>query len=257
MRFSFMDAAADSLEDNLIKTGFLYGGANLISHVVTLGRDNDVNQWGIDPILGVHKANFDVYVNGFRWSKTVPKWAETDVGISKLWQLNKSLKLVSTYEHAFIHYGTDDDKYGLTDLASLQFIWTNSIFDFDTRYEYDWGHNQSSILEFSIGHEWDIYTLFKNYKIEIEPRFYWTYLGGITYPIRFFKSNALAPQPFQIANYEIEVPFRWRNIGQFEWALSFLYDIPQNVLEGEGAGRPVFYVTASVVKVMGFKKRKR
>ncbi len=255
MRFNFMDATVDSLEDALLSDGFVYGGTSFMNHVTTLGRDNNVNQWAIDPILGVHKYNCDVYVNGFRWSQTTPKWAETDVGISKLWKLSKPLSLVTTYEHAFVRYGTDDDKYGLDNLASVTGIWVNKLFEMDGRYEYDWGRNAASILEISIGHEWDIFDVFGKDKVEITPRFYLTYLGGITYPVRFFRNNALNPQPFKKANYEIELPFTWRKVGDIEWAVSLIYDIPKNVLPEEGSGRPVFYVTSSLVKVFSLKNK--
>jgi cbb3-type cytochrome oxidase subunit 3 len=257
MHFNFNDASLDSLEEAVMSDGFAYGGLNSMNKVITLGRDNNVNQWSVNSILGVHKNNFDVYMNNFRWSQTTPKWAETDFGISKLWHMNSPFSFVSTYEHAFVNYGTDDDKYGLNNLASLQLIWTKKNTDINLRYEYDWGRNAASILEFSIGHEWDIYNVFTKDKIEITPHFIWTYLGGVTYPVRFFKSNALAPQPFQIANYELELPITWRKVGDIECELSFLYDIPKNVLEGEGSGKSVFYVTGSVVKLFRFKNKRR
>ena len=255
MRFNFMDASVDSLDESLMSDGFVYGGASLMNHVVTLGRDNNVNQWSIDPILGFHKYNIDVYTNAFRWSQTAPKWAEIDVGISKLWDISKFFNLVTTYEHGFVRYGNDDDKYGLNNLASVTGTWTNKLFDVDARYEYDWGRNGASILEFSISHQWDFFNVFGKDKIEITPHFYLTYLGGITYPIRFFKSNALNPETFQKANYEIELPLTWRKIGDIECAMSFIYDIPKNVLPEEGSGRSVFYVTGSIVKVFSLKHK--
>lgn len=255
MRISFTDASVDSLDETVDASGFLYGGANYMNRVVSLGRDNNVNQWAIDPVVGFHKYNCDVYVNGFRWSQTTPKWAETDMGISKLWQLSKPLSLISTFEHAFIRYGSEDDKYGLNNLASLQLLWTNKLFDADARYEYDWGRSCASILEFSIGHKFDIYDVFIKDKIEIIPRFYMTYLGGITYPVRFFKNDPLCQQPFQKANYEIELPITWRKIGDIECNLSFIYDIPKNVLPEEGSGKSVFYFTASIVKIINLKSK--
>jgi hypothetical protein len=255
MRISFTDASVDSLEDAVMSDGFLYGGVNYMNRVATLGRDNNVKQWAIDPLVGFHKYNCEVYVNGFRWSQTTPKWAETDMGINKLWQLSKPLSLISTYEHAFIHYGTDDDKYGLNNLAALQLIWTNKIFDIDARYEYDWGRTCASNLEFSLGHEFDIYDVLIKDKIEITPRFYMTYLGGNTYPVRFFRNSPLCQQPFQKANFEIELPITWRKIGDIEWNLSFIYDIPKNVLPEEGSGKSVFYITSSFVKIIDFKTK--
>jgi cbb3-type cytochrome oxidase subunit 3 len=257
MHFNFNDPTVDSLEDAVMSDGFAYGGLNSMNHVVTLGRDNNVNQWSADPILGVHKNNMDVYVNSFRWSQTSPKWAETDVGINKLWHTKTAFSFVTTYEHAFVNYGTEDDKYGLNNLASLQLIWSKKNTDVNLRYEYDWGRNAASILEFSIGHEWDIYDVFTRDKIEITPHFVMTYLGGVTYPVRFFKSNVLNPQRFQIANYALELPITWRKVGNIECELSFLYDIPQNVLTEEGSGKSVFYVSGSVVKLFRFKNKRR
>jgi hypothetical protein len=256
MKFSFIDNSVDSLEDVVKKQGFLYGGVSGINHVTTLGRDNNINQWGIDPLLGWHKKNMDVYVNGFRWSQSAPKWAETDVGISNLWGNNHPLSIVATYEHAFIRAGSDDDKFGLNNLAFLKLIWKNKLFEMDARYEYDWGRSCATIFEASIGHEFDIFDIFGKDKIEIEPRFYTTYLGSVTYPVRFFKSNALCTQPFQIANYQLELPITWRKIGNIEWNVSFLYDIPKNVLMEEGSGKPVFYVTSSLVKVFRLRRNK-
>jgi hypothetical protein len=257
MHFNFNDPTVDSLEDAVMSDGFAYGGLNSMNKVITLGRDNNIDQWSLDPILGVHKNNMDVYMNNFRWSQTDPKWAETDLGISKLWPTKLPISFVTTYEHAFINYGTEDDRYGLNNLASLQLIWSKKNTDVNLRYEYDWGRNAASILEFSIGHEWDIYNVFTRDKIEITPHFVVTHLGGVTYPVRFFKSNADAPQPFQIANYGLELSITWRKVGDIECELSFLYDIPQNVLEGEGSGKPVFYVSGSVVKLFRFRNKRR
>jgi hypothetical protein len=257
MHFNFNDPTVDSLEDAVMSDGFAYGGLNSMNRVITLGRDNNVDQWSADPILGVHMYDADIYMNNFRWSKTDPKWAETDIGVSKLWHIKAPFSVVTTYEHAYINYGTEDDKYGLNNLASLQLIWSKKNTDVNLRYEYDWGRNAASILEFSIGHEWDIYDVFTKDKIEITPHFVCTYLGGVTYPVRFFRSNAPSPQPFQIANYGLELPITWRKVGDIECELSFLYDMPQNVLEGEGSGKSVFYVSVSVVKLFRFKNKRR
>lgn len=257
MRFNFTEASVDSIENALKSDGFIYGGANLMNHVTTLGRDNNINQWAVSPILGIHKYNCDIYANGFRWSQTVPKWAETDLGINKLWKISEPFNLLTTYEHAFVNYGTDDDRYGLNNLVSVMGVWTHDVFELDARYEYDWGRNAASILEFSIAHEWDLFKVLGADKIEITPHFYLTYLGGITYPVRFFRSNTLNPEAFQRANYEIELPFTWRKIGNIEAELSFIYDIPKNVLPEEGSGRPIFYVTGSVIKVFDLKNRRK
>jgi hypothetical protein len=250
LHFNFVDSSVDSLENAVMTDGFVYAGVNLMNHVTTLGRDNNVDQWGISPIIGVHKYNFDVYVNGFRWSETVPTWAETDIGISKSWQLSNQFSAVANYEHAFVHYGNEDDQFGLNNLFALQGIWTNKYFETTARYEYDWGTNSASILEFSVAHQFDLYNVFlEKDKIEITPRGYWTHLGGATYPAFLFTSNAVNAQTFQVANYGLELPITWRKVGDMELELSFLYDIPQNVLADEGSGKPIFYVTASLVKL--------
>ena len=74
MHFNFNDTSLDSLEEAVMTDGFAYGGLNSMNKVITLGRDNNVNQWSVNSILGVHKNNFDVYMNNFRWSQTTPKW---------------------------------------------------------------------------------------------------------------------------------------------------------------------------------------
>ena len=256
LRFSFFDSTIDSLESTVMNDGFFHVGSSFMSHVNTLGRDNNVDQWSINPHVGYQKNNLDVYVNGFFWSETTPKWAETDVGISKLWQLSDPLSIQATYEHAFINYGTDDDKFGLTNLISTQFSWTNKFFDLDTRYEYDWGRSQATILELSIGHQVNIYDVFTDDKVEITPRFYLTYLGGNTYPVRLFYPNSLfaapSPEAFHVAAYEIELPFTWRKIGSSEINLTFTLVFPQNVLPEEGSGNATFFVAASFVKILPF-----
>ncbi len=254
MRFSFFDSTIDSLENNVMNDGFFYAGGVLMSHVNSLGRDNNINQWAIDPLAGFQKNNLDIYVNGFSWSQTTPKWAETDIGISKMWQLSKPLSIVSSYEHAFVNYGTDDDKYGLNNLISTQLNWTNKLFDTDLRYEYDWGHTCASILEFSIGRQFNFYDVFVKDKVEITPRFYVSNLGGNTYPVRFFNHNpacdANGVKPFQIANYEVELPFTWRKIGNVECNITCHLAVPQHVFPEEGSGHSIFYLTSSIVKII-------
>ena len=246
LRVSFFDASVDSLENAVLGNGFVYAGASAITHVNSLGRDNNVDQWSLNPVVGFHKWNFDVYANGFRWSATDPKWAETDLGISKLWQLSEPLSIITTYEHAFIHYGSDDDKYGINNLFSNQITWANKYFDLNARYEYDFGQTASGLLEFSIGHELDIYDVFTKDKIEITPQFYLTYL-----------SNSANPQPFELANYEIVLPITWRKIGDVECNVSFSLAIPKNVLAEEGNGRPTFYFSGSILKLFTFKSKSR
>jgi hypothetical protein len=257
LRLSFFDVKLDSLNDASIKDGFVYGGANFANQVIYLGRDNGVKQWAINPILGFQKNNWDVYFNGFFWSATTPKWAETDFGISRFWKLSEQIGIITTYEHAFIHNGTEENRYGLNNLASLQFSWTNRFFDLDTKYEYDWGRQNLTTLELSIGHELVVYSSASNGKIDITPRFYTTFIGGNTYPIRFFRPNiAFFPsgsEDFQIVNYEIELPLMWRKIGKMEWGISFNYAIPKNVLAEEGSGKPVFYGSVSFIKIIPLK----
>jgi hypothetical protein len=261
LRLSFFDATLDSLDNAVLKEGFVYGGGNFANQVIYLGRDNGVKQWAVNPVLGFQKNNWDVYVNGFYWSSTKPKWAETDFGISKFWAISEQIGIITTYEHAFIHNGTEENRYGLTNLASFQFSWTNRFFDFDTKYEYDWGRQCLTTLELSIGHELALFNSVANGKIEITPRFYTTYIGGNTYPIRFFRPNiACIPngsENFQIMNYEIELPFTWRKIGKMEWGISFNYAVPQNVLAEEGSGKPVLYGSVNFIKIMTLKKKRK
>ena len=261
MRFSFFDSTIDSLENQIMDDGFFYGGAQLMSHVTTLGRDNNVNQWALNPLVGFQKHNLDIYINGFCWSKTVPKYAETDAGISKLWQISKPLALITSYEHAFIRFGSDDDKYTINNLISTTFSWTNKFFDLNTRYEYDWGRGSASIFELSIGHQWNLFDVFVKDKVEITPRFYVSYLGGNTYPGRFFYPNPLystnTSKSFQLANYEIELPVTWRKIGNIEWHVSLNFAMPQHVLPEEGDGRTSFYMTSSLVKIISLRKHLR
>ena len=258
VRFISFDPSADSLETKVLEDGFFYGGANYTSQVTTLGRDNNVKQWAIAPSVGFHKNSIDVYVNSFRWSETTPRWAETDIGIAKTWQISNFINVVASYEHAFIRYGTDDDKYGLNNLFSTTFSWTNKWFDLDTRYEYDWGVNCGSILEFSLGRQFDVFNKATNAKIEITPRIYMTYLGGNTYPGRLLHNYAPCnegDQSFKIANYELELPITWRKIGNWEAGVTFNYAIPKNVLPEEGNSKSTFYMTAGIVKIFRLKTK--
>jgi hypothetical protein len=239
LRFSNFDNKMDTSEKEYIKNGFAYGGLHFTNHINALGRDNNIQQWGLSPILGFQKNNLDIYTNGFRWSKTQPKWAETDIGISKNWFADAPLNIITTYEHALIHYGTDDDKYALNNLFSTQINWNNRYFDFDTRYEYDWGRNKAAILEFSLGREFNFYNISSNAKLEFTPRFYLTYLGN--------------PSRFQIANYEIALPITWSKIGKIDYNFSLNYAIPKNVLPEEGTSKSLFYFSCSVVKTLKFK----
>jgi hypothetical protein len=129
LRFSNFDNKIDTLVDNYVKNGFAYAGLHFTNHINALGRNNNIRQWGLSPIVGFQKNNLDVYANGFRWSKTQPKWAETDIGISKMWFADAPLSIITTYEHAFIHYGTADDKYALNNLFSAQISWNNPYFN--------------------------------------------------------------------------------------------------------------------------------
>lgn len=255
MRFSFFDSSVDSLDNQVLKSGFAYAGTSFTSNVNALGRDNNINQWSVDPIMGIHKYNTDVYLNSFRWSKTDPKWAETDIGISKLWQISDPISFITTYEHAFIRYGSEDDQLGLNNLFSTQFSYTNKFFDFDARYEYDFGRSAASVVEFSLGHEFDFYDVFVRDKVEITPRFYMTYLGSGTANTGSFSART-GLDALQIANYEIELPFTWRKIGNVEASISLNYAIPKNVLAEEGNGKPIFYMAGSVVKILPFTSKK-
>jgi hypothetical protein len=262
LRMSFFDSNVDSLETGVMSDGFLYGGFNFMNQVNYLGRDNNLKQWAINPVLGVQKKDFNVYLNGFRWSETTPKYVETDFGISKLWHVSKAIDFETTYEHAFIHYGTDEDKYSLNNTFSTQTTWTNAIFDANVNYQYDWGKQSATTLELSIGHEVDLYDVFTRDKVEIDPHFYITYLGGNTYPIRFFNKKLFlesGSEAFKIANYEFSLPITWRKIGVIDCNITFNYAIPKNVFTEEGSGKPLFYVSASVIKigVLGKRKTKR
>jgi hypothetical protein len=72
LRVNFFDATVDSLETAIMSDGFVYGGANFTSNVNDLGRDNNVQQWALNPTLGFQRNNLDVYLNGFSWSKASP-----------------------------------------------------------------------------------------------------------------------------------------------------------------------------------------
>jgi hypothetical protein len=258
LRMSFSDSNVDSLESSVVSDGFLYGGFNFMNQVNYLGRDNNLKQWAINPVLGVQIKDFNVYVNGFRWSETSPKYVETDLGISKMCHISKPLDLETTYEHAFIHYGTDEDKYSLNNNISTQLTWTNAVFDANVNYQYDWGKQNATTLELSIGHEVDLYDVFTRDKVEIDPHFYVTYLGGNTYPIRLFSTKPFlesGSEGFKIANYELSLPITWRKIGVIDCNLTFNYAIPKNVFTEEGSGKPLFYVSASVIKIGVLKHR--
>jgi hypothetical protein len=242
LRFSNFDTKMDTIEDEYIKNGFVYAGLYFTNRINALGRDNNIQQWGLSPIIGFQKNNLDIYTNGFRWSKTQPKWAETDIGISKQWLADAPLSIITTYEHAFNHFGTDDDKYALNNLFSAQLNLSNPYFDVATRYEFDWGRSKAAILEFSLGREFDFYTISSTTKLEFTPRFYLTYLGN--------------PRQFQIANYEIALPITWRKVGKIDYNFSLNCAIPRNVLPEEGTGRPLLYFSYSVVKTLRFKGKK-
>ena len=113
--------------------------------------------------------------------------------------------------------------------------------------------------DLSIGHEVDLYNVFTKDKVEIDPHFYTTYLGGNTYPIRLFSKTPFlesGSEGFKIANYEFSLPITWRKIGVIDCNLTFNYAIPKNVFSEEGSGRPLFYVSASVIKIGDLKPRK-
>ena len=261
-RFSFFDSDVDSLENKTMEDGFFYLGSHYMNHVNSLGRDNGINQWALSPVAGFQKNNLDVYVNNFRWSATDPRWAETDIGISKQWTLPKPWTFVTTYEHAFIKYGSEEDRYGLNNSLSNQFGWQNKYFEVDARYEYDWGTSCASILELSIGRQFNFYDVFVKDKVEITPRFYISYLGGNTYPVRWFNRNPPCDvdgaKGFQLANYELELPFTWRKVGNVECNIALHFAAPKNVVvPDEGSGNASFYLTSSLIKILKTKHKKR
>ncbi len=252
LRINFFDATVDSLETAIMADGFVYGGTNFTSNVNDLGRDNNVQQSALNPVLGFQRNNLDVYVNGFAWSKASPNYIETDIGISKTWQLGKSTGFVGTYEHAFVHYGSDEDRFGLNNLASVQFIQSTKYLDFAVKYDYSFGLNCATTLELSVGHEFNLYNVFTKDKLDITPQFYLSYLGGNTYPIRLFRTTHCSEtdtEAFKTANYECSLPITWHKVGALDINLTFNYALPQNVFEEEGNGKPLFYVTASLVKI--------
>jgi hypothetical protein len=167
---------------------------------------------------------------------------------------------VGTYEHAFVHYGSDEDRFGLNNLLSTQLVQSTKYLDFAVKYEYSFGLNCATTLEFSVGHEFNLYNVFTHDKLDITPLFYLTYLGGNTYPIRFFKTTPCLEsdsEAFKTANYELSLPITWHKVGVVDINLTFNYAIPQNVFAEEGNGQPLFYITASLIKVGVLKHRNR
>ena len=244
----------DSTEEALEKISQFRFKAGYMSKVVFVGRNFDVNQFGIAPGLTYHhRSGVNLEYEGNYWSEMPNRYALTNAGLYYEKSFSDNFYLSTGYWRLFFNNGDRDEGRMFNNYFTLDGGWLTTLGSISFSYYFIAGTERAHRLDLNLSKSIDLYAILGADRLSFEPAF--TFMFSTADYLLFLDdlpdAEVSNPMAFKIANYEFILPVIYRKLRKFEITGAWHYARPVNVIQGENL-KPFSYLTLEFTRILAF-----
>ncbi len=225
------------------------------SHFAYRGRDNGLPTYALIPSVNYrHSSGFSLNLTRYWLEKAYDQWSETDLGAEYDFDLTDDLSAYVGYTRFWFADSSELSRSIFTNSAFAGISWSTPLTNLELDLDEDIGTRSQFTAMCGVSLPWTITTLGSGGRLDLQPGIAAVYgqqlfrsVSGGQIPGAGVDSTEQILQAanfFGIIDYEFTLPLTL-TLGPLTVALSILYDIPINVIDGSTAA-PFFTAAGTV-----------